>query len=342
IFTPDEAKRRRFDFTDVEHISLMRNIVRVFFGNDVSAWKNRVEYYGDEIRAKFNADTVVSCLIQLPDTEYYQDKYGYCKVIIIQKKGRGCLPLYCFYNDIAAKNTEKYFAATEGLFKYRDCDKPLYQTPEETDGMVPVSFGRGAVVSMDSQVPSDAVVLFDGTDLEQWESVKGETADWSVENGILTVNPNSGNIRTKRSFGDCQLHFEWKVPTKKYSESGVFIQNRYEVKMSNTLKTIGETNISGDLWNQHASVRAFNDADGVWQVFDIAYKAPRFGIDGKPESLAYITVFLNGVLVQNNVPVKAPTDIKQYAPHSKLPLELRNLNSPVSFRNIWIRETVEL
>jgi hypothetical protein len=341
IFTPDKAKKYSYDLTDVEHISQIQGIMKVFFGNDVSAWENQIEYYNDEAKAKFNADTVVSCLIQLPATEYYQDKYGYCKVIIVQKKGRGYLPLYCFYDDIAAKNVEKYLVAIEGIFKYQDCDKPLYQVPEKEDGFTAVPLGRGPVVNTENQTPSDAVILFDGTNLEQWESVKGGMADWIVENGILTVNPNSGNIRTKRSFGDCQLHFEWKVPTKKYSASGVFLQKQYEIEMSNTSGDFG-INISGNLWNKHASVRAFNETEDVWQVFDIAYKAPRFGVDGKLESLACISVFLNGVLVQNNVPIKAPSDIKQYAPHSKLPLELRNLNGLVNFRNIWIREIIEL
>jgi hypothetical protein len=315
--------------------------MKIFFGNDASAWKNQFVYCSDEAKAKFNADTVISCMIQLPETEYYQDKYGYCKVIIIQKKGDGCLPLYCFYDDVAAENVEKYLNAVEGVFKYRDYDKSSYQVAEAKEEIVVISFGRGPVVSTKNQVPSDAVVLFDGTNLNQWENIKGETADRIVNNGILTVDPNSGNIRTKKSFGDCQLHIEWKVPTKKYAESGVFLQQQYEVKMSNTSPSF-QINVSGNLWDNHASVRAFDEADDVWQIFDIAYKAPRFGVDGKLESPAYITVFLNGILVQNNVSVNAPTDIKQYAPHSKLPLELRNLKSSVTFRNIWIREINEL
>jgi hypothetical protein len=329
---PSEAKRLSLPVYE-EHISVMHHILKTIDTENIAKeWKENVYYYTEtEAKTKFNADTAITYSFILPEKEYYRDKYNHCKILLIQKKGRGYLPLYCFYDMEAAKNPDKYMTAIEGIFKYKDCAKPLYQQPKIDSSFTVICIAP--VVNIKNKIPSDAIVLFDGSDLSMWESVDKGKAIWTIEDSILTGNKNFGNIQTKQNFGDCQLHCEWKADASDLNEGGIFFQKQYNVKISNKI-----VNNSGNLWNNPALVKAVSDDE--WQTFDIAYKAPRFNSEGKIESPARITVFLNGILVQNNVSMKAPTDIKQYAPHSRLPLEL--INKPVSFRNIWIRELTEL
>ena len=210
------------------------------------------------------------------------------------------------------------------------------------------------------QPPSDAIVLFDGKDTSQWQCEKGDgPVKWKVENGYMEVIKKTGNIRTKKSFGNCQLHIEWWVPPgldakitdQKRSNSGVFLMDRYEVQVLDsytddnykTNKTYADGQASA-IYGQHPPlVNACNKA-GQWQKYDIAFLRPLFGSNGKCIRKARITVFHNGVLVHNNLEIEGSTQHKKkakYSPHDKGPIKLQDHSNPVRFRNIWIRELAE-
>lgn len=203
-----------------------------------------------------------------------------------------------------------------------------------------------------AQAPSDAIVLFDGTNLEnEWTNGKGEKPEWIVADGCVTVKKGTGTIKTKRVFEDYQLHIEWRTPAEVVGESqgrgnsGVFMQGIYEVQVLDNFNNRTYRNgQAGSIYKQHPPLVNACKAPGVWQTYDIIYTAPRFNDDG----ITYftpptITVLHNGVLVQNNVKMRGPTEyigipeytVKKHGPGS---IVLQDHGNPVSFRNIWIRE----
>ncbi|MES1157012.1 MAG: DUF1080 domain-containing protein [Alphaproteobacteria bacterium] len=220
--------------------------------------------------------------------------------------------------------------------------------PEATEvwSPVPVKVTAGAT---DSAPPSDAIVLFDGHDLSGWESVNGGgPARWSVAHGAITVAPGTGDIRTRVSFGDVQLHIEWKPPVLPASRtgqdrgnSGVFLQERYEVQVLDTYTNRTYVNgQAGSVYKQYAPLVNASRPAGQWQSYDIIYTAPRFAADHTLISPAHITVLQNGVLVQNNVTLHGSTTYRgqpAYEAHGDAPLRLQDHGHLVSFRNIWIR-----
>jgi hypothetical protein len=223
--------------------------------------------------------------------------------------------------------------------------QPERWAPESTEWYYPVppkvQPGEGA------KPPSDAIILFDGTDLSKWQSRDGEPAKWTVQNGILTVEPRTGSITTKEFFGDCQLHIEFKSPDpenyngQNRGNSGIMIQNRYEVQVLDGDNNPTYVNgMVGSIYKQSApSVNAYT-RNGEWQVYDIYWIAPRFGTDEQLESPAIITVVLNGIVVQNNYILKGTTPytgLPKYTAHGRMPLSLQDHNTKVAFRNIWIR-----
>lgn len=200
------------------------------------------------------------------------------------------------------------------------------------------------------QPPSDAIVLFDGTSLDKWVSATDESAaPWKLENGVVTVEPGSGFIKTKEAFADVQLHVEWLSPVDEgkegqlYSNSGVFFMGKYEVQVLNSYGNPTYNNgQAASVYKQHIPLVNASKPPGTWQVYDIIFMAPKFSDKGTLVSPARITVFHNGVLVQNNVELLGPT-LYIGAPHyesheAKLPLHLQDHGDPVQFRNIWIRE----
>jgi hypothetical protein len=197
--------------------------------------------------------------------------------------------------------------------------------------------------------PSDAVVLFDGKDLSGWESVAGGPAKWRVEDGAITVVKVTGDIRTKRAFGDSQLHVEWRAPAKIEGEgqgrgnSGVYLQGRYEVQVMDSYNNPTYSNgQAASLYKQYIPLVNASRKPGEWQTYDIFFRAPHFAADGSVTQPAYITVVHNGVLVQDHVELKGGTVYRgppSYSKHNaKEPLVLQDHESPVSYRNIWIRE----
>jgi hypothetical protein len=196
--------------------------------------------------------------------------------------------------------------------------------------------------------PSDAIILFDGTDLSKWTADSPEE-QWKVSGKSMTVVPGSGSIRTKQSFGDVQLHLEWRAPRKIEGEgqdrgnSGVYLMGLYEVQVLDSYKN--ETYYNGQaasIYKQHIPLVNSCREPGKWQTYDIIFTAPRFNANETLASPAYITVLHNGVLVQNHVEIKGPTEYIGRPPYrfheEKLPLMLQEHNNPVSYRNIWIRE----
>ena len=202
-----------------------------------------------------------------------------------------------------------------------------------------------------SQPPSDAIVLFNGTDLSAWESTDGSDAKWRIEDGHFTVVRGAGNIRTKRVFGSCQLHIEWRSPAEVNPQrtgqgrgnSGVFLQGRYELQVLDGYENPTYTNGGvGSIYKQTPPLVNASRKPGEWQTYDIIYIEPQFcGNTNTVISPARITVFYNGVMIHHNVEIKGNTEytgLPSYRPHGRLPLMLQDHGDPVSFRNIWIRD----
>jgi hypothetical protein len=197
--------------------------------------------------------------------------------------------------------------------------------------------------------PSDAIVLFDGTSLDQWEKPDGSPAGWKLEDGAMTVVKGTGSIQTKQAFGDIQLHLEWRAPAKIEGEgqgrgnSGVFLQGRYEVQVLDCYNNITYPNgQTGSVYKQHIPLANACRPPGEWQNYDIIFTAPRFNEDGSLFSPGKVTVLHNGVLLQNHVSIKGSIEfigLPSYKAHDlKQPLMLQDHSNPVSFRNIWVRE----
>ena len=210
-----------------------------------------------------------------------------------------------------------------------------------------------------SDAPSDAVMLFDGKNLDEWVSVKDpkNPAEWTVADGVITVNKSKGNIQTKRSFTDYQLHIEWKIPAnitgsgQARGNSGVFLASTgpgddgYEMQVldcyNNTTYVNGQT---ASIYKQSIPLANACKKPGEWQTYDIIWTAPRFNDDGTLKSPARVTALHNGVLVQNNFELKGVTKYigtPEYKKHGASPIKLQahgDPSEPISYRNIWIRE----
>jgi hypothetical protein len=198
------------------------------------------------------------------------------------------------------------------------------------------------------QAPSDAVVLFDGTDLSAFQSAKdGGPAPWKVENGYVEVVDDAGSIRTKEAFGDIQLHVEFQAPVPPKGDgqhrgnSGILLMGRYEVQVLDSYEN--ETYPDGQaaaVYGQYPPLVNASRPPGAWQVYDIAFEAPRFD-GGKVVRPARVSVFHNGVLVQHAAECTGPTGQERpgYEAHpAKEPLVIQEHSNPVRFRNIWVRE----
>ncbi len=219
------------------------------------------------------------------------------------------------------------------------------EKPEQTELWTPVP---PAVSTSGAQgVPSDAIILFDGTDLSAWRGERGGEPGWVVKDGVVTVGAGGG-IVTRRGFGDCQLHLEWRSPAppkgdgQNRGNSGVYLQRRYEVQILDSHQNSTYVNgQAGAIYKQHPPLVNASRPPGEWQVYDIIFRAPRFAPDGGLRSPAVMTVLHNGVLIQNHAELAGPTAWKGRPPYEAHPLEqpllLQNHGAPVSFRNIWIR-----
>jgi hypothetical protein len=194
--------------------------------------------------------------------------------------------------------------------------------------------------------PSDAVILFDGSDLSQWASLSGDDAKWKAENGYMEVVPGTGDIQTRDGIGDCQLHIEWAAPSvvkgdsQGRGNSGIFLLGLYEIQVldcyDNPTYSDGTT---GAVYGQYPPLVNACRKPGEWQVYDILWEAPRFS--GQVLKPARVTVILNGVVLHHAVEPQGPTQHRQtasYSPHPATgPLRLQDHGDLVRFRNIWYR-----
>ena len=220
-----------------------------------------------------------------------------------------------------------------------------WQLAEKTEVGEPVPEVVSAPVN---QPPSDAIVLFDGNTLKQWQALKGGSANWTVKDGVMTVKPGTGDIITKQKFCDVQLHIEWKTPVavdgmqgQQRNNSGAIIQQRYEVQILDSYNN--KTYPNGQATSVYKQTIPLVNAmrpPGKWQYYDIVFKAPRFD-EQTLVSPAYVTVLHNGVLVQNHTEILGKTEwigAPAYNSHGCEPLQLQDHGNYVSFRNVWIRE----
>jgi hypothetical protein len=202
--------------------------------------------------------------------------------------------------------------------------------------------------------PSDAIVLFGGKDLSKWEQ-RGKGADrakmapaaWKVENGYVEAATGTGDLFTKEKFGDCQLHIEWAAPseidgTSQWrGNSGVLFMSRYEIQVLDTYNnpTYADGG-AGSIYGQWPPLVNPGRKPGEWQTYDIVFEAPKFEGE-KLVKPVYFTIFFNGVVVQNRkeaIGRMAHRQVGTYAPHApEEPLMLQDHDTPVRFRNIWIR-----
>ena len=210
-----------------------------------------------------------------------------------------------------------------------------------------------------TDAPSDATILFDGKNLSEWVSTEdtSKEAAWTVAKKILTVKKGTGNIQTKKSFTDYQLHIEWRIPANITGEgqargnSGVFLASTgkgdagYEMQILDNYNNKTYVNgQAGSIYKQAIPLANACKKPGEWQVYDIVWTAPRFNEDGTVKTTAHVTAFHNGVLVQNNYELKGETayiGAPVYKKHGPSPIKLQahgDKSEPISFRNIWVRD----
>ncbi len=193
--------------------------------------------------------------------------------------------------------------------------------------------------------PSDAIVLFGGTGLAEWRGRRGE-AKWNVKDGVLTIAPGTGQITTKRSFGDIQLHLEWRAPAtargggESRGNSGIKFHEAYEIQILDSYQNRSRpTGQAGAVYKQHAPLVNACRKPGEWQTYDIIFRAPFFDDAGKLRKPGTFTILHNGVLVQDRAKVVGRTNSKvPVKPDYRQPFFLQDHGSAVSFRNIWVRE----
>lgn len=235
--------------------------------------------------------------------------------------------------------------------------QPAGPKPEDTEIWKPVP----KVVTPGAECgapPSDAIILFDGKNVDEWVSAQDHSpAKWTVADGIMTVNKAAGNIETKRSFKNYQLHLEWRVPEnvtgsgQLRGNSGLFLASTgprdagYELQILDSYKNETYVNgMAGSMYKQSIPLANPTRKEGEWQVYDVVWTAPIFNDDGSVKTPAYVTAFFNGVVVDNHFELKGETlyiGQPSYKKYDRAPIKLQahgDPSPPLSFRNIWVRE----
>jgi hypothetical protein len=231
-----------------------------------------------------------------------------------------------------------------GKWHVHDGDRPMPPV---------ISPGTGSTQESAGKPPSDAIVLFDGTDLSKWHGKDGKPAGWKVDGGVLTVptrgEPGAGTITTNDEFGDCQLHVEWTAPEppkgrdQGRGNSGIELFGRYEIQVLDSYANLTYPDgQAGAIYGQYPPLVNASRKPGEWQTYDIIFTAPRFNPDKSLESPAYVTLIHNGVLVHNHTPVLGAVAFRgmpKYTAHGpKGSINLQDHGNPVRYRNLWIRE----
>jgi hypothetical protein len=241
---------------------------------------------------------------------------------------------------------KRKFMTIDGVLVHESDPEKQAQPPVVTPGTESTEEKAGTA-------PSDAVVLFDGTEatLVNWTDGQGNPTKWRLADGALESVKKAGYLHSKESFGSCQLHIEFATPAEVKGSgqgrgnSGVFIMG-YEVQVLDSFenKTYPDGQ-AGALYGRAKPLVNASRAPGKWQSFDIIFHRPRFDEQGKLTQRATFTVLHNGVLIQNatvlsgNTSWNGPHAAGEYKAHpDKLPLKLQDHGNPVRYRNIWIRE----
>ena len=230
--------------------------------------------------------------------------------------------------------------------------------PEDTEVYSPVP-PKVTPGTTPAAPPSDAIVLFDGKNMSEWVMAddRNQAAKWKVADGVITVDKTTGNIETKRSFKNYQLHLEWRVPAnisgtgQARGNSGVFLASLgkgdvgYELQILDSYNNDTYVNgMVGSIYKQRVPLANAVRKPGEWQTYDVVWTAPTFDAQGLVQTPARATVLLNGIVVQNDVALAGPTRYigpPQYQAHGPSPIKLQahgDKSEPVSFRNIWVRE----
>jgi len=234
-------------------------------------------------------------------------------------------------------------AATSEGYEVHDMKRPQ---PVAVTPVIPAT-------DQPSKPPSDAVVLFDGTDVSKWKPEKGDgDVKWKNENGTLVVVPKSGAIESKDQFGDAQVHIEWQHPkdiqgkSQGRGNSGIFLMGLYELQvLDNYQAETYPDGMVGGVYGQYPPLVNAARPPGEWGAYDIIFRAPKYE-GSKVVKPARVTVLLNGVVVQDNVELLGPTMHKTLTTYpaehpAKGPIRLQDHGHPVKFRNIWVRELKE-
>lgn len=231
----------------------------------------------------------------------------------------------------------------------------MAQKPEDTEVWrpVPKSITPGHT---NADAPSDAVILFDGRTLDAWVSARDQSpARWTVANGTMTVNKQAGDIRTRQTFTNFQIHLEWKIPEgitgsgQARGNSGLYLawneNTGYELQILDSYENTTYVNgQAASIYKQYPPLVNAMRKPGEWQTYDVVWTAPIFNEDGSVKTPAYVTAFHNGVLVQNHVALKGGTVYTgqpAYTAHGPSPILLQahgDPSPPISFRNIWVRD----
>lgn len=233
-----------------------------------------------------------------------------------------------------------------GCLVIASAQKPELPPPEATEKWDPVVKVVQALVG---QPPSDAIVLFDGSSTDAWTNSRPEATAWRIVDGAFVSAEGASNVRTKESFGDIQLHLEFRTPPvvsgtgQGRGNSGVQFMGRYELQILDSYDNRTYSNgQAASIYKQHIPLVNAARPPGDWQSFDVIFIAPRFSADGKLKSAGRMTAFHNGVLVQHDVEITGTTVYRgnpAYSPHQdKEPLELQFHKNAVGFRNIWVRK----
>jgi len=232
--------------------------------------------------------------------------------------------------------------------------QPHAMTPEMTQQWEPVPpiVTPGRACTTAGTAPSDAIILFDGTDLSAWvNSRNGQPAQWDVRDGVFFVNREVGDIQTRQEFSSFQMHIEWRIPAdvqgsgQGRGNSGIFIQNRYELQILDSYNNVTYVNgQAGSIYKQTPPLVNAMRPPGEWNTYEIIYTAPTFRADGTFRTPPRITVLHNGVLIHYNTIIRGTTQFighPQVSEHGAAPIRLQAHGSsmqPISFRNVWIRE----
>jgi len=236
----------------------------------------------------------------------------------------------------ASAMSPQVYAQLETGWKAHDLSRPAPKV---------VTPGEGAGTA---KPPSDAVILFDGKSFDSWT---GSVDKWKIVNGAMECVDKAGPIMTKEEFGDCQLHVEWASPAEvkwdgqERGNSGVFLMNAFELQVldGHDNPTNADTSAAA-VYGQYPPLANACRGPGVWQSYDIIFRAPRFDKDGKLRKRARMTALHNGVLVQDNVEILGSTSWLKHGRYARGkstgPLRLQDHRSPVRYRNIWIRSLI--